>query len=774
MGTTQTLTRRIAKGTFPEDQQWGFESLFDNNEVGVRYEIWDTSTLFQNAAGTTPVTAPGQPVGLVLDKSKNLVLGSELVTPETQSFTQLPTQMTASLTIDVSITGGKIRGTVASDGSSRRLDVLIPTVSGRTYLVTVAGESNFGVAANGWANTIGIGGQIAAGAFTQSYRVTSTSTSMTLRFYPRSATPSGTNQFAGDYVEFSSFSVREIAGNHATQVSSGARPTYGVVPNIQRRNLFVRSEEFGDAAWAKNETSVVGRVLVPTAVSATHYATQNVLDIAVGRRYTFSAIVKPSGYAGCTLNLGASRFYANFNLLTGTVISAAADGINWANGTAAITPLANGYFLVQMTGDCLVSSSVTYGARIGVNLSATHSGAVSQTYVGDGVSGLEVLSSQIEVGPVVTTYQRVGAAFEARRNLLANTGFNGAVSGSPGTAPTGWTRGGSPSGTQTYDPAKESIRIQTTSSRLDNRQSVALLANTTYIFSVIANVNITQNWNQIFHAVSVPSGATVTYRQDSGVSTTNGNVFVAVASNTILSITVAVGATAGNATFAMGCGISATATGDVEFWRPQLENGSSRTNYQRVGTTAFDITEQGAPTTHYLQFDGIDDWLSTSAIDFSGTDKVTVFAGVRKLSDAAVGMLCELSVGSGTGRFHVTAPQAASGNSFAFLSGGDTFKNPTLTGFASPVSAVLTCLGNIDGPLARISANGGTPSATGETQGTGNYGNHQFFIGRRAGTSFPFNGQLHALIARGVLSSTAEIRQAEKLIAKKTSLVTLS
>lgn len=38
---------------------------------GAYYDISDRSTLFQDAAGTTPVTAVGQPVGLVLDKSGN-------------------------------------------------------------------------------------------------------------------------------------------------------------------------------------------------------------------------------------------------------------------------------------------------------------------------------------------------------------------------------------------------------------------------------------------------------------------------------------------------------------------------------------------------------------------------------------------------------------------------------------------------------------------------------------------------------------------------------
>lgn len=43
--------------------------LFGVSEQGMWYDPADFSTLFQDAAGTTPVTAPGQPVGLMLDKS---------------------------------------------------------------------------------------------------------------------------------------------------------------------------------------------------------------------------------------------------------------------------------------------------------------------------------------------------------------------------------------------------------------------------------------------------------------------------------------------------------------------------------------------------------------------------------------------------------------------------------------------------------------------------------------------------------------------------------
>lgn len=44
-------------------------ALFAGGEVGVWYDPSDLTTLFQDSAGTTPVTAAGQTVGKILDKS---------------------------------------------------------------------------------------------------------------------------------------------------------------------------------------------------------------------------------------------------------------------------------------------------------------------------------------------------------------------------------------------------------------------------------------------------------------------------------------------------------------------------------------------------------------------------------------------------------------------------------------------------------------------------------------------------------------------------------
>jgi hypothetical protein len=50
-------------------------TLFALNEPGVWYDPSDLTTLFQDNLGVSPVTTPGQTVGLMMDKSKGLTLG---------------------------------------------------------------------------------------------------------------------------------------------------------------------------------------------------------------------------------------------------------------------------------------------------------------------------------------------------------------------------------------------------------------------------------------------------------------------------------------------------------------------------------------------------------------------------------------------------------------------------------------------------------------------------------------------------------------------------
>lgn len=67
-GAFWTPSATILGGTSKTFDQL-IKSLFSNNEQGFAYDPNDLTTMFQDAAGTIPVTGAGQPVGLIRDKS---------------------------------------------------------------------------------------------------------------------------------------------------------------------------------------------------------------------------------------------------------------------------------------------------------------------------------------------------------------------------------------------------------------------------------------------------------------------------------------------------------------------------------------------------------------------------------------------------------------------------------------------------------------------------------------------------------------------------------
>ena len=184
--------------------------------------------------------------------------------------------------------------------------------------------------------------------------------------------------------------------------------------------------------------------------------------------------------------------------------------------------------------------------------------------------------------------------------------------------------------------------------------------------------------------------------------------------------------------------------------------------YQRVNT-ATDYDTAGFP--HYLRFDGVDDFLQTNSINFTGTDKMTVFAGVRKLSDAATGMLVELSasLGANNGCFYITAPgSSATANIKLGTKGTVEANTATANSFASPVTATLSASVDVAAPLSVLRANGAVAQSSSSTLGAGAFGNYPLYIGRRAGTSHPFNGHLYQLIVRGAQSSLPQVQAGER------------
>ena len=204
------------------------------------------------------------------------------------------------------------------------------------------------------------------------------------------------------------------------------------------------------------------------------------------------------------------------------------------------------------------------------------------------------------------------------------------------------------------------------------------------------------------------------------------------------------------------------------FWGAQLEAGSTATRYQSI-TTATDYDTVGFP--HYLKFDGVDDSMATaSTVDFTATDKMTLFAGARKLSDATkFAMVCESSnsVNVNSGTFALTLPQDAATVAGVYSRGSQESMRKAETAIA-PSTVVVSARLRIATDTNEVKVNGGTAVTGAADQGTGNYGNYPLFIGARNSSSLFFSGNIYSLIIRGELSSDAQIINAETYVNSKT------
>ncbi len=185
-GTKKTLNQLI-------------KSIFANNEQGFVYDPNDLRTMFQDAAGTIPVTGVGQPVGLMLDKSKELVLGGELQpSGNLIGFSSGQQQVVTTDTQFTTATSGH--------GVAKMLFIV-----GKWYVVSVSGSSTASI-------TINTSDSVNPMSRTQ-FRVgfgTCIIRADKPFLYLRNDAAGTTN--------ITSISVRELSGNHAYQTTSSMRP----------------------------------------------------------------------------------------------------------------------------------------------------------------------------------------------------------------------------------------------------------------------------------------------------------------------------------------------------------------------------------------------------------------------------------------------------------------------------------------------------------------------------------------------------------------------
>jgi hypothetical protein len=229
---------------------WTPANLFASGEQGAWYDPSDFSTMFQDSAGTTPVTAVGQLVGLILDKSKGLALGSELVTNGTFNTDISGWTKAAGSTDPLSWDAGTLKVTNDLAYYASGYTVLSGLTIGKTYKCVA---TNVQSTIQAKINIVGLSGVesiIPSGATGTLYFV-ATATSHNL------SCASNQNTLGG-YARWDNISVKELAGNHATQATAASRPVLQQDGNGKYYlNFDGVDDSLATAAFAMTSTSKV-------------------------------------------------------------------------------------------------------------------------------------------------------------------------------------------------------------------------------------------------------------------------------------------------------------------------------------------------------------------------------------------------------------------------------------------------------------------------------------------------------------------------------------
>jgi len=585
-----------------------------------------------------------------------------------------------------------------------------------------------------------------------------------------------------------------------------------------RRNLLTYSESFDNAAWTKAGTTVTANavaapdgtntadLIVETAATSPHYfGNEVVLFTAVsGTSYTQTIYAKYHSKTYLQLTFGAVKFgsqYGVFNLSTGAVASQ-------SNGVATITDVGGGWYRCSWT-----ATATAGGLEAGYYGLVNTTGTRLESYLGNVTIGTYVWGAQLELGSSPTAYQKIT---DYNTEFLAAFPSHALYQDSAGTTPV--TAVEQPVGRILDKSGGGNHLIQPTATSRPTLSSRYNLFTESEFRNGVTDAPV---WDGLVTATTMAgydgalafghNGSTTSYAYKAGaVASVSHALSVTVEMTDELAPTFnsAIPADAGN-TFCLVIGVHAvspltysvvhlggtlyrvsgvgTAPGGpghngvvkyntnnnrtfkVTAFDLKAASDASRP-YQRVNTaTDYDYDFSKFPA--YLKFDGVDDSLySAASVDFTSTDKMTVFAGVHKASDAATAVLVELSANAITtnGAFVLGAPLGTGTATYDQYVRGTAVSGAALGSTPAPTTNVITAVGDIAGDLNRVTKNGTTSNQIGSDLGTGNYGNYPLYVGRRNNASLPFNGRIYQLALKGKALSAAEISTVEAFVNSKT------
>lgn len=176
---------------------------------------------------------------------------------------------------------------------------------------------------------------------------------------------------------------------------------------------------------------------------------------------------------------------------------------------------------------------------------------------------------------------------------------------------------------------------------------------------------------------------------------------------------------------------------------------------------------------HWLEFDGVDDAFASASIDFTVTDKISVFTAT-KFDGTGNYILCEFSANTtlNNGAFEYLG---LAGQPCFYGRGTALYGERTTAITAIHTASCAYDIAQATGALELIPRKDGATFSprtvdAGTTLGTGNFGNYPLYVGGRAATSLYHNGRVYGLLIVGKACSGLEFTSMDAYHATKAGL----
>jgi hypothetical protein len=526
------------------------------------------------------------------------------------------------------------------------------------------------------------------------------------------------HRFSGTVADWDNISVKELAGNHAVQGTGANRPNYGIEPQGGRRNLLVWTEQFDNGLWPLDNSGATNPIVTANAAVAPD-GTTTADRIQLNKTGgTFSRIQQTSNLTPLPSAIYTFSVWMRKN----------------GSGTANV-----GIRINDVGVNCVVTDT---WQRFSVSLATAGTNAASQILLFDSIIGNDETAdifawgAQAELGSTATAYQRVTDQYNVTEagvppvSYLFFNGNNFAMSTPSINFPAGPTN-------PTLGPDL------VTNGTFDS--ATGWTAETGWSIGSGVATTVAGTTGALYQGISLVAGRT--YRVDFTISNT------------------------------LSGGVIPSLFGGTTVFGPTLSGNGPKSALITAASGNTNIRFFKDAASAALSIDNI----SVRELDAAQVpNKVTVFAGVRKLSDANPFVIAGTgNPNSDNGSFEVANFNAAGSTSGGFynLWPRGTISVGTMadaSGYSAPITNVYSGVASIAEDISRVRINGTQVAQSTGDQGTGNFLAYPLYIGHRFNnppttpSSLFFNGHLYQLIVRGAQSTTTQITETETWVAGET------